>query len=281
MTDRAAALLAWYGAGHRRFPWRGTSDPWSILVSEVMLQQTQAVRVVPFYERFIERFPTAGSLAAAPLADALRLWQGLGYPSRAKRLHESARVIADRGWPEDLTTLPGVGPYTAAAVGSFAFGQDIAVVDTNVRRILSRWHGEPLEGMRLQAAAADALTPPASRWNQAMMELGATLCRPRAPLCDDCPVAAVCTDPTVYEPPPRQAPYRGSRREARGKVLATLVEHGPLPMSELAVRSELPESTMEALVTDLAADGLLEQHHRVIDLPRIDRPEARFDQPIP
>ena len=135
MNDR---LLDWYAANRRDLPWRRTTDPYAILVSEVMLQQTQVARVIPRYEAWLERWPTAASLAAAPVADVLGEWVGLGYNRRALRLREACAFVAQRGWPEDLTQLPGVGPYTAAALGAFAFGRDTVALDTNVRRLFRR-----------------------------------------------------------------------------------------------------------------------------------------------
>src|SRR6186713_3020877 len=137
-----AALQAWFGRNRRDLPWRETRDPYAILVSEVMLQQTQVERVIPRYLRWLERWPTAQALAAVSTADVILEWQGLGYNRRAVSLHRAARVVAEHGWPDDLTELPGVGPYTAAAVGNFAFGRPVLPVDVNVGRVLSRSGGE-------------------------------------------------------------------------------------------------------------------------------------------
>jgi A/G-specific adenine glycosylase len=259
VTSRSTALLRWYGAGHRRFPWRDTTDPYAILVSEVMLQQTPAARVVPAYERFLERFPNPESLAAAELREVLSVWQGLGYPIRARRLREAAALIASAGWPRTsagLRALPGVGPYTAAAVASFAFGERAAALDTNARRVLSRWHGEALSRSRLARAAADDLPGDAAQWNQAVMELGATLCRPDAPRCGDCPVARWCADPEIYVPPPRQASFDGSLRQVRGAVLREVTAQ-PLTIDRLAETTGFdPERVREAVIT-LSRDGLV------------------------
>ena len=175
------ALLRWYERERRDLPWRRTSDPYAILVSEVMLQQTQVARVVSRYEAWLERWPTVASLAAAPLEHVLREWVGLGYNRRAVRLWEAARVVARDGWPERLDDLPGVGPYTAAAVGSFAFGRQEVALDTNARRVFARL-GAPLA------------PPPgrAAEFNQATMELGATVCTARAPRCLACPLREQC-----------------------------------------------------------------------------------------
>ena len=154
MSFDAGALLDWYERVRRPLPWRATRDPYALLVSEVMLQQTQAARVVPYYHAFLERFPDPAALAAAPAGEVLAAWSGLGYNRRALALQRAAAVVAERGWPEDLTELPGVGAYTAAAVGSFAWDRQAAAVDTNVRRVLCRHDG---------AEHAPARSPPARR----------------------------------------------------------------------------------------------------------------------
>ena len=210
LTPRTAALLDWYAVNRRELPWRDESDPYRVLVSEVMLQQTQASRVVSHYRSFVERFPTVQALADGAPADVLAAWQGLGYNRRAIRLHEAARQIAADGWPPpgELDRLPGVGPYTAAAVACFAFGTPVAAPDTNARRVLSRWEGRALSGRSLWEEAARRLPPEAAAaWNQALMDLGSAVCRPRRPSCDRCPVAAWCTDPSVYEPPRPQGRF--------------------------------------------------------------------------
>ena len=262
MTGRSAALLSWYRTSHRPLPWRATSDPYRILVSEVMLQQTQAARVVPAYERFLERFPTASALAAAPLGDVLDAWQGLGYPNRARRLREAAALVTGGGWPATaagLEALPGVGPYTAAAVASFAFGARAAALDTNARRVLGRWHGRPLSGADLKQVGAAELPDDAAAWNQAVMELGATLCRPRAPRCAECPVATWCADPGVYVPPPRQARYRGSLRQVRGDVLRSLSGGGAAGIDEIATTTRHDRDRVAEAVASLRRDGLVTQ----------------------
>src|SRR3954451_10287288 len=201
-----AALLAWYVRVRRPLPWRATRDPYALLVSEVMLQQTQALRVVPYYERWLSRFPTAAALADAPVRDVLSLWSGLGYNRRALALRNAARVVAASGWPSDLTSLPGVGPYTAAAVASFAWDVQVAAVDTNVRRVLSRRDGVGLSPREVTARAASLLPAgEAAVFNQAMMELGATVCRPRVPVCGACPVSDGCHGPlpATVSPKPR------------------------------------------------------------------------------
>jgi len=203
-VSEAATLLSWYRANRRDLPWRRRSDPWSIWVSEVMLQQTRVEHVTAYFARFLDRFPTPAALASAPLDEALALWSGLGYYRRVRLLHEAATRVVDAGGdvPRDLTSLrrlPGVGDYTAAAVSSIAFGVAVPVLDGNVARVMARrlaaagdWR-RPALRERLRAAAAalvDASAPGDS--NQALMELGATVCTPVAPRCAECPLRAGC-----------------------------------------------------------------------------------------
>ena len=241
------ALLAWYERVRRPLPWRFTRDPYALLVSEVMLQQTQALRVVPYYERWLSRFPDVVALAEAPVRDVLSLWSGLGYNRRALALQSAARVVAEHGWPSDLTTLPGVGPYTAAAVASFAWDAQVVAVDTNVRRVLERRDGV-VRGPRELAERAASLLPVgrAATFNQAMMELGATVCRPRAPLCGSCPVAPGCHGPLPAAPRgKRGVRFEDTDRWARGRVLVAL-----LAGEEPPVEGERRERALAGLERD-------------------------------
>ena len=242
------ALLRWYAKERRDLPWRRTADPYAILVSEVMLQQTQVARVVPRYLEWLARWPTAAALAAASRAEVLAAWVGLGYNRRALALHAAAAAVARDGWPEDLRTLPGVGPYTAGAVASFAFGAQVAAVDTNARRVAERLgHGPP-----------DALVPPgrAADWNQAAMELGATVCTARTPRCGACPVAAWCVSAGRPAAPAASARrgaserFEDSNRWVRGRVVAALAKGEGLPADIAAER-------VERAVAGLVRDGLV------------------------
>jgi len=198
-----AALLAWFHANGRDLPWRRTNDPYAILVSEVMLQQTQVDRVVPRYLGWLERWPTVDALAAAPAADVIREWQGLGYYRRALNLHRAAERIAAGGWPEDLTELPGVGRYTADAVARFALDREVLPVDTNVARVRERTR-----------ETFDA------RCAHALMDLGATVCLARIPRCGVCPLAADCPSRgRRYEPLRKQGRFEGSFRQRRAATL--------------------------------------------------------------
>jgi A/G-specific adenine glycosylase len=223
-----AALLAWFAANERDLPWRRTRDPYAILVSEVMLQQTQVERVVPRYLAWLERWPTVEALAAAAIADVLREWQGLGYNRRALNLHRAAAAISERGWPSDLTELAGVGAYTAAAIRNFAFGEDVLPVDTNVHRVQER--------------TEHRFSP---RTAQALMDLGATVCLARVPRCGICPLAESCPSRgRRYEPLRKQSRFEGSFRQRRARALRSILA-GEQPHDDEAVAA-------------LARDGLVE-----------------------
>ncbi len=257
------AVLAWGVPQLRDLPWRSERDPWRILVAEVMLQQTQAERVIPKWLAFLDSFPTPDRCAGAPLAEVLRLWQGLGYPRRARNLHVTAGLVVERhggAVPDDLDvllTLPGIGAYTARAVLAFAFERDVAVVDTNIARVLARTAGERLTPTRAQAFADDAVpVGDGWIWNQVFMDLGATVCRP-APRCGVCPLSRSCRWHRAGHPDPdpavgsagvstRQAPFDGSDRQARGRVLAAL-HAGPRLAVEFDAR----------ILTTLVTDGLV------------------------
>jgi len=239
-------LLRWYEREARDLPWRRTRDPWAILVSEVMLQQTQAARVVPYYERFLARFPDPAACAAAPAAAVLRAWSGLGYNRRALALHRAAGVVAREGWPDDLSSLPGVGPYTAAAVAPFTFGASVLAVDVNVRRVLSRRGLEVAE--------------PSPQLNQALMELGATVCTARAPRCDVCPLAEGCEGPGGAAPRGRaRARFEDTDRFVRGRVVAALAEGSSLP--------DVAPERLERALDGLERDGLIERSEGQLRLP--------------
>jgi A/G-specific adenine glycosylase len=230
-------LLAWYAAHGRDLPWRHTHDPYAILVSEVMLQQTQVDRVVPRYLSWLARWPAVETLAAAGAAEVIREWQGLGYNRRAVSLHRAAQAVVANGWPDDLTTLPGVGPYTAAAIRCFAFGEDVLPVDVNVERVQRR------TGHEYSARSA-----------QALMDLGATVCLARIPRCDVCPLASTCPSRGVREAPARkQGPFEGSFRQRRATALRSVAD-APLPVDDLDAEA-LRSLERDGLV--VVVDGLV------------------------
>lgn len=260
-TERNDSLLKWFSANGRRLPWRMGTDPYPVLVSEVMLQQTQVSRVIPRFEAFMERWTRIDELSKAPTDDLLAMWSGLGYNTRAIRLRETARIVTKEGWPstiEGLTALPGVGPYTAAAVGSISFGLEAPALDTNLRRVLSRWAGESLAGQELETFAIEAVGRPAGDWNQALMDLGSAMCTPKNPKCNMCPVSEWCSDPTIYDPPSGQSLFKGSHRQLRGVLLrAHLGAEDPYDAGRALGRTS---TEIQAALDSLHSEGLLPAH---------------------
>jgi A/G-specific adenine glycosylase len=235
------ALLGWFDELGRDLPWRKTRDPYAILVSEVMLQQTQVARVVPRYLRWLDRWPSVEALADATPADAIREWQGLGYNRRALNLHQAARRVASDGWPDDLTELPGVGRYTADAVALFAFDRPVLPVDVNVRRVLDRTEGSFGPGSA-----------------HALMDLGATVCLARIPRCGVCPLASGCPSRGQrYEPLRKQGRFEGSFRQRRARALRLVAER---PRSRHVLDGEAVDA--------LEADGLVQVRGGLVRLPR-------------
>ena len=270
------ALLAWGEANRRDLPWRRTRDPWAVLVSELMLQQTQVPRVVPRWAEFLERFPTPSACAASSVGDVVQAWAGLGYNRRAVNLHRAAvEVVVRHGGalPDDLAALlalPGIGPYTARAVLVFAFGRDIGLVDTNAGRFVAR----ALAGRRLGAseaqALADSAVPPGEgwAWGQAVFDLGALICTKREPACERCPLLATCSWARAGWPEPDPVPgsagisgpqpaFAGSDRQGRGRLVDALCR-GPVPSGELAAVAGWPgdPDRTARVAAGLVADGL-------------------------
>jgi A/G-specific adenine glycosylase len=257
-ATRNETLLAWYASNGRDLPWRRSTDPYPVLVSEVMLQQTQVSRAIDRFERFIARWPTVEALAAAANDQVLGEWSGLGYNSRALRLRDTARMVTANGWPETiggLTDLPGVGPYTAAAIASISFDTQVPAVDTNLRRVISRWRGEPLAGTALQQAADEELGTPAGDWNQALMDLASQLCTTRNPRCEECPVSTWCIDPSIYDPPTRQPTFAGSNRQLRGALVKAHLSGEDLKAAGLSLGRSVEET--ETVIRDLTNEGLV------------------------
>jgi A/G-specific adenine glycosylase len=235
-----ARLLAWFDEHRRDLPWRRTRDPYRVLVSEVMLQQTQVQRVIPHYIEWLARWPTAEALAAAPRSDVILAWQGLGYNRRAVNLHRAAQRVAADGWPDDLTELPGVGEYTSSAIRRFAWGHDVLPRDTNVNRVIERTGG--------------SFGPAAS---EALMDLGREVCLARVPRCELCPLAAECPSRgRRYEPLRKQSRFEGSFRQRRATTLR-LVASRPRRVDRL--EGDVIES--------LLRDGLVELDGTRVRLP--------------
>jgi A/G-specific adenine glycosylase len=234
-----STLLAWHAGHGADLPWRRRRDPYAVLVSEVMLQQTQVPRVVPRFEAWMARWPSVEALADAGVDDVIRAWQGLGYNRRAVSLHRAARLVAERGWPDDLTELPGVGRYTAQAIRRFAFGEDVLPLETNVLRVIER------TGSRFGPAAAEAL-----------MDLGREVCLARIPRCGICPLADGCPSRgRRYEPLRKQSRFEGSFRQRRAETL------------KLVAAGEIERLDEEAVMS-LARDGLVELRDGLAQLPQ-------------
>ena len=277
LTATQRRLLAWADGQGRDLPWRHTRDPWAILVSEVMLQQTQVARVIPVWTAFLEQFPTATACAAAPQAAVVTVWHGMGYNRRAVNLHRCSIAIADHhagvlpSTLAELQALPGVGPYTARAVMVFAFEQPVGVVDVNAARVHARLVGRALTNNEVQQRADEA-TPPDQpwRWNQAVLDLGATVCTKRAPKCGECPLTVQCgwrtlgyasPDPVDSSAriPKRQSKFDGSDRQGRGRLVSAL-RAGAVPARPAALAAVMgwtddPERAMRVAMT-VVADGL-------------------------
>jgi len=252
LEELQSGLLAWFSQNGRDLPWRRTRDPYAILVSEIMLQQTQVSRVVERWTAWLERWPTVEALAAASTADVVRAWSGLGYNRRAVNLQRAARAVAEAGeFPrtlEGLQALPGVGPYTASAIACFAFDAQLTTIDVNVRRVLTR------------ALGRQEAPPPSGRaweWNQALFDLGATVCLGRIPRCEVCPLADGCpSQGSRFEPLRAQGPFAGSSRQRRAALLRALHD-GPRPASLYDA----------ATLDGLERDGLLVVRDGLVALP--------------
>ncbi len=268
-------VLDWFGRAARDLPWRRDTSPWAVMVSELMLQQTPVVRVLPVYEAWMERWPTPAALAAEPTGEAVRAWGRLGYPRRALRLHAAAVAIVERHGgevpqaPEELLALPGVGEYTAAAITSFAFSGRAVVMDTNVRRVFARVvSGTQFPATNVTAterALATSLLPAhdAHVWAAATMELGALVCTARSPRCEECPVAPICRwraagHPEHDGPARRGQAWEGTDRQCRGRLMAVLRD-APGPVPKAALDAVWPDPTQRERALDgLVADGLVE-----------------------
>lgn len=299
IEDIREGLISWFAENRRDLPWRQTRDPYRILVSEVMLQQTQVDRVIPYYERWLERFPTVEALAEAPTGDLIKAWAGLGYNRRAIYLQKTARAVMERHggiFPSEiaeLRKLPGIGPYTAGAIAAFAFEQDVAFLDTNMRRVVHRlMFGSDIPARQATEQqilqAAEALVPPGIgwMWNQALIEFGALQCTRRRPACVICPLQSACTafpaiQTDIAELPPgvrlkNEASFHGSNRQFRGRVVEELRRQSSATLSELGPRvkngfaaDDLP--WLYGVVEGLARDGLVS----------IQEPDAAYDAENP
>ncbi len=301
MTALARTLIAWFQQHGRDLPWRHTRNPYHILVSELMLQQTQVERVIPKYHAFLAQFPDVHQLAAAPTSAVITAWQGLGYNRRALYLQRTAQAVVEHyagQFPTDVATLrqlPGIGAYTAGAVACFAFEQDVAFLDTNIRRVVLRLHHDPRHDPPAEQTLWDearALVPHGQGWwwNQAIMELGAVICTARSPRCAQCPLRGDCHDYQVRRdldeqllplPAPatkrvaetkKSEPFVGSNRYIRGRIIDALRHQPTLTADELYTHicttyPELTSDRLAAVIDGLARDGLVVVHTAGISLP--------------
>ena len=301
MTALARTLITWFQQHGRDLPWRHTRNPYHILVSELMLQQTQVERVIPKYHAFLAQFPDVHQLATAPTSAVITAWQGLGYNRRALYLQRTAQAVVEQyagQFPSDvaaLRQLPGIGAYTAGAVACFAFEQDVAFLDTNIRRVVLRLHHDPRHDAPAEQTLWDearTLVPPGQGWwwNQAIMELGAVICTARSPRCAQCPLRGDCRDYQVRRdldeqllplPAPvtkkvaetkKNEPFVGSNRYIRGRIIDALRHQPTLSMDALyehihASYTELTRDRLAAVTTGLARDGLVVVHADGVSLP--------------
>lgn len=305
ITAVREGLLAWWHANRRDLPWRHTRDPYRIMVSEIMLQQTQVDRVIPYYHRWLESFPTVHELAAAPTSEVIRLWKGLGYNRRAVNMQRTAKAVVDRGgeFPdtvEELLALPGIGPYTAGAIACFAFEQDVAFIDTNMRRVLHRLFvgvdvpKPTVSDKEVTAVAADVLPPgDAWNWNQGLIEFGALHCTARKPLCVVCPLQDACNAfPEIQSAivanakTPRakkSVPFEQTTRYFRGRIVDALRDHEGEGLAAIELgpaikpgftKTDLP--WLIDLIHGLERDGLLKIAE---DEPEYDASEMRLRLP--
>lgn len=283
---KKADLASWFSSHGRDLPWRQTRDPWAVLVSEIMLQQTQVPRVIERWLEFCSRYPDPATCAAAPLADIISLWSGMGYNRRAVNLHRTAQtVVAEHAGRipdslDELLGLPGIGPYTARAVLAFAFEQPVAVLDTNVGRILARVSGRQLDRREAQSAADVALGENDPWvWNQALLDVGATICRSRSTNCGNCPLSAICQwrlagnpdqDPATASAAVSvpQSRFEGSDRQGRGRLIDAL-RRDTIALSEAATVMGWPNDPerVDRVVRGLVADGLIRRDGLLLRLP--------------
>ena len=277
------AVLCWYEKNGRKLPWRETTDPYKILVSEMMLQQTQVDRVIPKYNAFLEEFPTTQTLATAATADVLRMWSGLGYNRRALYLQKCARAIEaeHKGiFPEkenELQELPGIGPYTRAAVVSFAFNKNIAVIDVNIELLYKRIFYNKAENV--QAIAQTLLPKERSRdWHNALMDIGALFCTAKNPKCNDCPLSKFCASANKKErheatrEKKKVVPFKESDRIVRGTVLKLLTKENNQEITKvykqlLEQNIKREKEKFEEIVLQLEKDGLVKRENNVVSLP--------------
>ena len=254
-------LLIWYKKNKRNFTWRGSRDPWKILLLEVLSQQTQLERANEYYELFISKYPNPESMARKRARTILRDWSGLGYNNRALRLHETSKLIAKHGWEEykeNLSSLPGVGEYTKKAIEAFAYGERVIPVDVNIMRVLRRYHGKNVNKNWIEDNLDTLIESSDPRnWNQAIMDLSSIICKSKEPICSLCPIENTCSKFIEVREGPKQSPFKGSSREKRGKILKQLLNSRELNFSDVQKLTKSSQREMLALLYKMEDDKLI------------------------
>ena len=254
-------LLIWYKKNKRNFTWRGSRDPWKILLLEVLSQQTQLERANEYYELFISKYPNPESMARKRARTILRDWSGLGYNNRALRLHETSKLIAKHGWEEykeNLSSLPGVGEYTKNAIEAFAYGERVIPVDVNIMRVLRRYHGKNVNKNWIEDNLDTLIESSDPRnWNQAIMDLSSIICKSKEPACSLCPIENTCSKFIEVREGPKQSPFKGSSREKRGKILKQLLNSRELNFSDVQKLTKSSQREMLALLYKMEDDKLI------------------------
>ena len=253
-------LLHWYKDNKREYAWRNNSDPWSIYLLEVISQQTQLDRADKYFQKFIKEFPTPNDMAASTFKKVLEMWSGLGYNSRAKRMFESSKIIAEKSFDDlypDFQQLPGVGPYTENAILSFAYNEKVITEDTNIKRIISRYFGTDNPKKYIDNFSSLLLQNTNSRnLNQAFMDFGSSICKPRGPLCSDCPLEDACKKYFNYETRPIEK-FSGSNRELRGKLIKLLLKKGNLNVKTIQQELDIDQDRLNEILKKMQKDGLV------------------------
>ena len=262
-------LLIWYKKNKRTFPWRETKDPWKILLIEILSQQTQIERADTYYKKFIKEFPSPTSMSNSSLKKVLTIWSGLGYNNRARRLYESSKILAENGFDKiypDFETLPGVGQYTKNALLSFAYGEKVLAVDTNLERIFSRFFGIDNTKDFIKDNSDYFLRKVNSRdLNQAFMDFGSYICKSSNPKCDICPLEITCSK-YFFETSNSIEKFRGSNRELRGKLLKLLLENNKIKRDEIYIKIDEKEEKIEKALHGLEKDNLIILKKNIIEI---------------
>ena len=253
-------LLHWYKDNKREYSWRNNSDPWSVYLLEVISQQTQLDRADKYFQKFIKEFPTPDDMATSTFKKVLEMWSGLGYNSRAKRMFESSKIIAEKSFDDlypDFQQLPGVGPYTENAILSFAYNEKVITEDTNVKRIISRYFGTDNPKKYIENFSSLLLKNTNSKkLNQAFMDFGSSICKPRNPLCSDCPLENTCKKYFNYEKRPIEK-FPGSNRELRGNLIKLLLKKGSLKVKTIQQEIDIDQDRLNEILKKMQKDGLI------------------------